>query len=641
LPVFVQHWSAAGVAARPVARLQSPLQEIGMDKLHTPMRRMGLVALLVFLLPCAALAQVTRDWFSIVPNTYGDMVAVDQANNVYVVGSVPWSTILIAKYSPAGARLWQRTFDNPGTREQGSWITIDVQGNAVVTGYLVAGGDDDPSGLVVLKFDPAGNLLWQDVIPAAFGYAWRARTDSLGNVYVLGRLWVANASGNTTHDIVTLKYSPTGVRLWQRQFGFDATSADAPAALAVTPAGNVVVVGGAVGRMLMVAYDPAGNTLWSKSVAASTGALDVAVGAGGEFVIVGGTYSPAAGRQFLVLKHDAAFNLLWSKTYPVGHYAMRAAIDAQGNAIVTGVTGLYLDWMTIKLDAGGGLLWQRRYDQHQFNDEIPFAMVLGPDGAAYITGQGGPGPTSGDLGYLRAVTVKYAADGTQVWAATTHDSVRGLGVALGSDNSLAVVGESPLAVLHYTQSGGVNLPPSAIATATTATTGPAPLSVGFSATGSSDPDGTIVRTQWNFGDGTTSLQPNPSHVYAAGSYAATLTVTDDQGGATTSAPITITAQASAPPPPVPTALTFTEATVTGGRDTRATVKVSGSAGVLLTLRSSHPDVAAVPASIQVAAGSTSATFRVRTSRVLGAVAVTISASTSKASTAAVLTVVPR
>ena len=47
---------------------------------------------------------------------------------------------------------------------------------------------------------------------------------------------------------------------------------------------------------------------------------------------------------------------------------------------------------------------------------------------------------------------------------------------------------------------------------------------------SSDPDGTIASRLWTFGDGGTSTLANPSHTYAAaGSYTATLTVTDDNG----------------------------------------------------------------------------------------------------------------
>lgn len=52
----------------------------------------------------------------------------------------------------------------------------------------------------------------------------------------------------------------------------------------------------------------------------------------------------------------------------------------------------------------------------------------------------------------------------------------------------------------------------------------------FDGNGSSDTDGTVVRYDWDFGDGATALDagPGPSHSYsAAGSYTVTLTVTDD------------------------------------------------------------------------------------------------------------------
>lgn len=63
----------------------------------------------------------------------------------------------------------------------------------------------------------------------------------------------------------------------------------------------------------------------------------------------------------------------------------------------------------------------------------------------------------------------------------------------------------------------------------------------FSSTGSSDSDGSIVSYLWNFGDGNTSTNANPSHTYStAGVYSVILTVTDDggeTGQATTSADI--------------------------------------------------------------------------------------------------------
>ena len=52
----------------------------------------------------------------------------------------------------------------------------------------------------------------------------------------------------------------------------------------------------------------------------------------------------------------------------------------------------------------------------------------------------------------------------------------------------------------------------------------------FDGTGSSDPDGTIVLYEWDFGDGSSGTGATPTHAYSlAGPYVATLCVTDDEG----------------------------------------------------------------------------------------------------------------
>lgn len=60
--------------------------------------------------------------------------------------------------------------------------------------------------------------------------------------------------------------------------------------------------------------------------------------------------------------------------------------------------------------------------------------------------------------------------------------------------------------------------------------GLAPLTVKFSSANSFDSDGTIVSYFWDFGDGTSSILPDPQHVYfALGHYIFNLDVTDNDG----------------------------------------------------------------------------------------------------------------
>ena len=633
-----------------------------MKRIFSVLRGCWLVAALVAFAPLGASAQLTPDWVVSTPNTYGEMIALDRGNNAYVVGSgTAPMVVMITKYSPAGAQLWQRTFDNPVTQETGSWVTVDGSGNVIVTGNTVD-ASGNPNGLVVLKYDSAGNLLWKDVIAASLGRTLRAMSDGLGNAYVLGSMSLTNA-GIATEEIVTIKYTPQGTRQWTRNLGAH-TATGAPASMAITSAGNVIVAGGAGGTMSMAAYDPPGNQIWSKTVLGSS-ALDLAIAPSGDFYVVGGTTAQSATvtatdgaigalgdfstgpfptlRVYLVVKHDARFNEVWRRTYDVGSTAMRAAVDSAGNVVITGVyTSLYnsySNWNTIKLDPTGKLLWTQVYDQHSNNHEIPYSMALGSDNSVYITGQGGPAPAdpSGDLSLLSAVTVRYAPDGTQFWAANAPVSVRGLGVKLGTDGGVLVVGESPQTVFRYAQSGLVNQPPIAKASANTSA-GPAPLSVNFSSVDSADPDGSIAGYAWAFGDGQTSTAANPSHTYAVGSYTARLTVTDNLGVASTPAEIAITANASAPPPAQPTSLTLARSVVSGGNSTTATVAVSSNAGVTLALSSSNTAVARVPATVVIPAGATRATFTITTSKVRRDTSVTLKATANRATASTLLTV---
>jgi PKD repeat protein len=131
--------------------------------------------------------------------------------------------------------------------------------------------------------------------------------------------------------------------------------------------------------------------------------------------------------------------------------------------------------------------------------------------------------------------------------------------------------------------GEVNQLPIASTEGTTPTSGTAPLAVQFSSAGSSDPDGSITSYQWNFGNGSMSTAPNPSFTYTAGgNYTATLTVTDNAGGAASS---TVLITVAAPPAPTKIcrvrSLSLTWIKSGKGIAGRATVVVTDATGAVL------------------------------------------------------------
>lgn len=89
-----------------------------------------------------------------------------------------------------------------------------------------------------------------------------------------------------------------------------------------------------------------------------------------------------------------------------------------------------------------------------------------------------------------------------------------------------------------------NLAPVAVI-ASTSTIGMPPFQVNFDGAASHDPDGSIARYLWSFGDGAVAEGVLAQHTYNAGSFRAVLTVIDNQGAAASSS--VVIAVANEPP----------------------------------------------------------------------------------------------
>lgn len=129
----------------------------------------------------------------------------------------------------------------------------------------------------------------------------------------------------------------------------------------------------------------------------------------------------------------------------------------------------------------------------------------------------------------------------------------------------------------------VNTPPNQLPTAivtATPTSGTAPLTVAFSSAGSNDPDGSIASYAWTFGNGATSTAANPGYTYtSAGTFTATLTVTDNRGGQAAST-VTIVVSPSASSVVYVGAINMTLITAASGDSARAEVIILDGSGAV-------------------------------------------------------------
>ena len=146
------------------------------------------------------------------------------------------------------------------------------------------------------------------------------------------------------------------------------------------------------------------------------------------------------------------------------------------------------------------------------------------------------------LGWIK--TLKFDKDYTSLISSQTFWGNAGATVKLnqGPDGNLYQLTIYPGELSVISPSGG-NRAPTAVIGATPTNTADKTLDVNFTAGNSTDPDGDDLTYLWNFGDGTTSTEKNPTRTFttagAFSTYAVTLTVSDGSKTGTATQTITV------------------------------------------------------------------------------------------------------
>ncbi len=210
---------------------------------------------------------------------------------------------------------------------------------------------------------------------------------------------------------------------------------------------------------------------------------------------------------------------------------------ATGSAMVAGDPD-HTDLVLVKLNPDGSQAWRRT-----FGRSTPTRGATGLDdwGASLIqTADGGFAVTGTTRSYAwhggaDMWVLKTDASGLPEWDVVLGDAGNDFGrdILQGSDGALVAAGSAyweGTDRMYIVKLDGGYQPPTAAFTFSPVSPFFIETPIRFDAGGSADPDGDIIRYEWDFGDGHTAEGPTPEHIYIApGEYTVTLYVTDDDG----------------------------------------------------------------------------------------------------------------
>ena len=221
-----------------------------------------------------------------------------------------------ARYDANGQRRWLRTYN--GTGDGFDQLTAAA---AAGKALVVVGYSPTVSGSVVtliIKYSPAGKRLWvrsfgrSMLIPDANQHV---AVDRHGNIYIAATEY----NPTTSYNIALAKYSSSGVRLWVRRYV--GAGEDLVGDLALDAAGNAYVTGGSFATAtgfdaLTIKYNAAGRRRWTRrfdgGLARDEYGAAVAVDRAGVYV-AGSASDGSGGQETLLLQYTRAGSLTGSR----------------------------------------------------------------------------------------------------------------------------------------------------------------------------------------------------------------------------------------------------------------------------------------------------------------------------------------
>ena len=317
---------------------------------------------------------------------YNNGVEIDSAGNVYLVGYNSVYVLLKCAINGTLNVIWER---HPNC---GPYMELDSAGS-----FYLCGGSDK---VEVDKWNSSGDNVWHNT--------WDKYGDdkgkgivinnSTGDIYACG----TTIDGNSRFDMVLVKFAPNGTFFWYHQWGYTLFSFygnDKANDIAIDSSGAIYMCGATDSfswdnfDIVLVKYSSDGKKLWNTSYGGSmyAGANGVAVDSLGNVYVCGEFTSEATGSDLILIKYSSDGHRIWSRTwggrYQDGGYEL--ALDTRGNIYVCGYTytgeTANEDFVLVAFDPSGSMLWSRTWGGPL--SDLAYDVEVDAVGNIYVSGR--------------------------------------------------------------------------------------------------------------------------------------------------------------------------------------------------------------------------------------------------------------
>jgi len=423
-----------------------------------------------WLMSCSIYSQselkVFQDWMTTAGTQhffYKNVTRTDGSGNVYVAGATQTAAgdydILLAKFNNSGVQQWIRQIDGAAHYQDfATSIQLDGSGNVYITGAITNDTVNHFSDLIAVKYNSGGTEQWRATYDGASLYD--CGTDIFvatnGTVVVTGSSY--NASVNL--DFVSISYNSSGIQQFVARYDHTSSMDDVP--VRIIKSGSSIYISGAVQTgtgtydWAEVKYNTSGVQQAVKiSSGGTTGIEEVHAmvqDASGNLYLAGMTPTLSNGYDYDIIKLDSSLNIVWEHTYDgadhLNDIANGIQVSASGDVYVTGSSGTSAagdDYLTLKYNSSGSLIWTRTFNDSLNGNDIASAMAMDNSGKIIITGSA----LTDSLNNLNYYTIKYDTAGTVQWSITfdgdRHLNDRATNIAIDTVGAIVVTGASETA----------------------------------------------------------------------------------------------------------------------------------------------------------------------------------------------------